>query len=139
VEDKAYYILEFSNLGGLVMPLLLGIEFSDGERLRLDLPAEIWRRNPHRVSKLLVFDQGKEISQIILDPEWETADADIENNYYPRRIVPSRLEAYKSERDFSFSRRDIMQDIKTERTELDAADVTEEPGLQEDGSDALSD
>lgn len=139
LEDKAYYILEFSNLGGLVMPLLLGIEFSDGERLRLDLPAEIWRRNPHRVSKLLVFDQGKEISQIILDPEWETADADIENNYYPRRIVPSRLEAYKSERDFSFSRRDIMQDIKTERTEPDAADVTEEPGLQEDGSDALSD
>lgn len=138
-EDKAYYILEVSNLGGLVMPIILGVEFTDGMQTRIDLPAEIWRRNPHQISKLLVFDQGKEISQIILDPEWETADADIENNYYPRRIVPSRLEAYKYQRDFSFSRRDIMQDIKTERTEPDATEPAQDAGMRDDGSDAIPD
>ncbi len=30
-----------------------------------------------------------------LDPRWETADVDVGNNYYPRRIIPSRLEVFK--------------------------------------------
>ncbi len=125
-EDREYYVLEFSNVGGLVMPIIIGIEFSDGRKESLYIPAEIWRRNPHRVSKLLTFDKGTEVSQIVLDPAWETADADIENNYYPRRIVPSRIEAFKAERDFSFARRDIMQDIKTELIDPEAAGKQDE-------------
>ncbi len=113
-EDREYYVLEFSNIGGLVMPIILGIEYADGVQERLYIPAEIWRRNPHRVSKLLTYEKGTEITQIIVDPAWETADADLENNYYPRRILPSRIEAFKREREPSFARRDIMQDIKTE-------------------------
>ena len=49
-----------------------------------------------------------------MDPNWETADVDIENNFYPRRIIPSRVEAYKSENSKAKISRDIMQDIKTE-------------------------
>lgn len=113
-EDGEYYVLEFSNVGGLVMPIILGIEYSDGSKERLYIPAEIWRRNPHRVSKLLTYEKGTEIKQIVIDPAWETGDADLENNYYPSRIIPSRIEAFKAERDLSFARRDIMQDIKTE-------------------------
>ena len=96
------------------MPIILGVTFSDGTTERMYIPAEIWRRNPHRVSKLLVFEKGKELSQIIVDPDWETADADIENNYYPRRITPSRVESFKFRAPFSYDRRDIMQEIKTE-------------------------
>lgn len=125
-EDKAYYVLEFSNIGGLVMPIILGIEFADGTTERVYIPAEIWRRNPHNVRKLLVYDKGTEISQIIVDPQWETGDADIENNYYPRRMIPSRIEAFKSERGFSFARRDIMQDIKTELDEDEDEEGSEE-------------
>lgn len=125
-EDKAYYVLEFSNIGGLVMPIILGIEFADGTTERVYIPAEIWRRNPHNVRKLLVYDKGTEISQIIVDPQWETGDADIENNYYPRRMIPSRIEAFKSERGFSFARRDIMQDIKTELEEDNEDEGSEE-------------
>ena len=70
----------------------VSLEFVDGSTERMYIPAEIWRRNPHRVSKLLVFEKGRELKQIIVDPNWETADADLENNYYPRRMTPSRVE-----------------------------------------------
>jgi hypothetical protein len=113
-EDKNYYVLEFSNIGGLVMPIILGLDFNDGTSERLYIPAEIWRRSPHDVRKLLVYDKEKELTQVTVDPNWETADADISNNSFPRKITPSRVEAYKSKRSFSFKRRDIMQDIKTE-------------------------
>ncbi|MEM6535201.1 MAG: M1 family metallopeptidase, partial [Pseudomonadota bacterium] len=123
-EDREYYVLEFSNIGGLVMPIILGVEFADGKKERIYIPAEIWRRNHLQVSKLLTFEKGTEITQIIVDPAWETADADIENNYYPRRIIPSRIEAFKAQRDLSFARRDIMQDIKTELIDPDTLDGT---------------
>ena len=110
-EDAEYYALEFSNVGGLVMPIILGLEFNDGTSEKIYIPAEIWRKNPHRVSKLLVFEKGKELTQIVVDPDWETADADLENNYYHRRNTPSRVEAFKFRNPYSFARRDIMQDI----------------------------
>ena len=124
-EDKNYYVLEFSNIGGLVMPIILGLEYTDGATERLYIPAEIWRRNPNSVRKLIVTDKERELKQVIVDPNWETADADVENNFYPRRMIPSRVEAYKSKRGFSFARRDIMQDIKTELKSKDEEEKTE--------------
>ena len=112
-EDKNYYALEFSNRGGLVMPILLELEFADGRKERMHIPAEIWRRNPHTVRKLLILEKENELASVVVDPDWETADADVENNFYPRRIIPSRLEAFKAKAS-GFSARDIMQDIKTE-------------------------
>jgi len=111
-EDKNYYVLEFSNHGGLVMPIILQLTYADGEQETMRIPAEIWRRNPKTVKKLIVTD--RELSQVIMDPRWETADVDIENNHYPRRIIPSRIEAFKSPEKEELEHRDIMQDIKTE-------------------------
>lgn len=113
-EDKNYYVLEFSNVGGLVMPIILKLDYADGSSETMRIPAEIWRRSPKEVKKLIVTDKGKELTQVEVDPRWETADADIENNLYPRRIVPSRVETYKSEKSKAKVSRDIMQDIKTE-------------------------
>ena len=105
------------------MPIILGLEFTDGTTEKIYIPAEIWRKSPHKVSKLLVFEKGKELSQVIVDPDWETADADLENNYFPRRITPSRVEAFMLRRPPSYDRRDIMQDIKTElKTDEDEED-----------------
>lgn len=126
-EDGEYYALEFSNVGGLVMPIILGLEFADGSTEKMYIPAEIWRRSPHRVSKLLVFEKGKELSQIIVDPDWETADADVENNHYPRRITPSRVESFKLLRPSTIDRRDIMQDIKTELISEDESENKDKP------------
>lgn len=112
-EDKNYYVLEFSNIGGLVMPIILDLEFADKRKERLHIPAEIWRRNPKTVRKLLVLKKGDELTSVTIDPDWETADANIDNNSYPRKIIPSRIEAFKYKKSTGLSRRDIMQDIKT--------------------------
>ncbi|MCG7546809.1 M1 family metallopeptidase [Pseudoalteromonas sp. Of7M-16] len=113
-EDKNYYVLEFSNIGGLVMPILLELTYEDGSKESQYIPAEIWRRTPKHVRKLIVTDKNKVLTQVVVDPGWETADVDVENNHYPRRIIPSRVEAYKKEKSTAKVKRDIMQDIKTE-------------------------
>jgi hypothetical protein len=70
------------------------------------------------VKKLIVTD--RKLKEVIVDPGWETADVDVHNNHYPRKIIPSRIEAYKAKRSTDFVRRDIMQDIKVEVKEAKA-------------------
>ena len=64
------------------------------------------------MKKLIGTD--RELSQVVIDPRWETADVDVENNHYPRRIIPSRIEAYKTPEGEDPEDRDIMADMKTE-------------------------
>lgn len=111
-EDQNYYVLDFSNVGGLVMPILLQMTYADGSTEDYRIPAEIWRRNAQQVSKLIVTE--KEVVSFAVDPNWETADVAIDNNYYPRQIIPSRIEAFKAERGKDHVSRDLMQDAKTE-------------------------
>lgn len=101
------YFLDFSNVGGLVMPIILDIEYTDGSREELRIPAEIWRRNARHVTKLIVRD--KEIAAITVDPHLETADADLTNNHWPRKPVTSRIELFKQKQ-----RRDMMREFETE-------------------------
>lgn len=128
-EDSNYYVLSFSNIGGLVMPIILDLRFTDGTSERMMIPAEIWRRNARNVSKLLVFPKGKELAEVVLDPDWETADADINNNHYPRRIIDSRVEAFKSPEPSSRTGRDLMAEVLVQekdesesKTEADTAE-----------------
>ena len=111
-EERNYYLVEFANKGGLVMPIILDVEYADGATERIRYPAEIWRKSPKMVKKLLVTE--REIVSLTIDPSMETADADLENNFYPRRLVPSRIESFKSSSSSRRVSRDIMQDIKTE-------------------------
>lgn len=113
-EDKNYYVLNFSNIGGLVMPIILQLTFEDGDTESRYIPAEIWRKSPKEVSKLIITDKGKDLVSVTVDPHWETADVDVDNNHYPRKIIPSRIEAYKSKARKGWERKDIMHDIKTE-------------------------
>ena len=113
-EDKNYYVLEFSNKGGLVMPILLQLTYKDGSVEEQYIPAEIWRRSPKQVRKLIISDKEKELANVVVDAGWETADVDVENNHYPRQIIPSRVEAHKTKKREGKVYRDIMQDIKTE-------------------------
>ena len=111
-EERNYYLVEFANKGGLVMPIILDVEYADGATEQIRYPAEIWRKSPKMVKKLLVTE--REIVSLTIDSGMETADADIENNFYPRRLVPSRIESFKSSSSSRRVSRDIMQDIKTE-------------------------
>jgi len=123
-EDRNYYVLEFSNLGGLVMPIILKLTYADDSTEMLRIPAEIWRRTPKQVSKLIVTD--KALEQVVVDPLLETADVDVENNHYPRRIVQSRLEAFKEEEGDDFEDRDIMHDIKAELKPIESSEEDED-------------
>ena len=129
-EDQHYYVLEFANHGGLVMPIILQLTYADGKQETINIPAEIWRRNAKTVKKLIVTD--REITQVVLDPRWETADVDIENNHYPRRIIPSRIEAFKTPESEKPENRDIMQDIKTELESNDDKDGDNKDGKKKD-------
>ena len=92
---KNYYQLDLSNHGGLVMPLIIKFEFEDGTSETQRIPAEIWRMDDKKISKVFAF--AKPVKQVILDPQEETADVNTENNYYPRRPIPSRFEVFKQE------------------------------------------
>ena len=128
-EDKNYYVMDFSNHGGLVMPIILEMTFTDGSTDMMRIPAEIWRRTPKAVSKLIITD--KELASVTVDPRWETADVDTQNNHYPRQIIKSRIESYKSKPRSGKVYRDIMHDSTTElKTEDD--DATEDEGSSDD-------
>jgi hypothetical protein len=88
-----YYQLDFSNKGGLVMPLVLQFTFEDGEQQMIRIPAEIWSRNNLETSKVFRFDSR--VTSISLDPFQETADCNMGNNYWPPRLEENRFELYK--------------------------------------------
>jgi hypothetical protein len=87
------YFIDFENFGGLVMPLVLKVEFADGTTEDVRVAADIWRRNAKTVTKLLV--RNKEIKSITLDPYHEIADADPSNNDWPAKAHMSRVELFK--------------------------------------------
>lgn len=99
-KDKAFiakglhfYQLDFVNKGGLIMPLIIQFNFEDGTKEVKRIPAEIFKLNDQKVSK--VFALNKPVVSVELDPQEETADTDRENNYFPRKAVPSRFELFK--------------------------------------------
>tara|TARA_B100000963_G_C22616743_1_gene667735 strand:- start:323 stop:2662 length:2340 start_codon:yes stop_codon:yes gene_type:complete len=92
-SDKNYYEIQFSNIGGLIMPIILQIEFTDGTNDVIRIPAEIWKKNSERIKK--VFILNKEISNITLDPFLETADVNVNNNYWPPKNEPTRFQLFK--------------------------------------------
>jgi len=88
-----YYEVKFKNIGGLVMPLIVEMEFVDGTKEVNRIPAEIWLKNHDLVSK--VFITNKEVKRITLDPFLETADTDTANNYFPQQQQINRFELFK--------------------------------------------
>jgi hypothetical protein len=101
-----FYVVDLKNIGGLVMPVILQMEYADGTTEELRIPAEIWRLNNSEVSKLIVTK--KEIKSITLDPHLETADVDMENNSFPRRPVKSRFQIFKERQQ----QRSPMQELE---------------------------
>mgnify|MGYP000209292814 CR=1 FL=1 len=104
-DDSHIYMLDFTNLGGLLMPLYVEIEYTDGSKEEKRFPAEIWKLNYNQVTKMIVTD--KEIAAVVLDPKYETADTDMFNNFFPRRILESRFDLVKEK---ARNRRDMLKE-----------------------------
>ena len=88
VKDNFYHF-SFRNIGGLVMPVVLKLDYEDGSSETVRIPAELWRRNHRAVTWQHVTPKTLRSAEV--DPLWEIADADRSNNNYPRRIEPATL------------------------------------------------
>jgi len=91
--DKNFYQMKFKNEGGLVMPIIVEFTFEDGSKTTEKIPAEIWRYNENEITKVFAFD--KQVSNIVLDPNLETADTDTEDNTFPRQKSSSKFDEFK--------------------------------------------
>jgi hypothetical protein len=94
-SKKNFYELDFSNIGGLVMPIIIEWTFIDGSKEIDRIPAYIWRKDENKVTK--VFAKDKEVRSVQIDPYRETADIDESNNSWPRQSQPTRFELFKNQ------------------------------------------
>jgi aminopeptidase N len=93
-SNQNYYEITIENNGGLVMPIIIQMEYADGTSEIKRFPAEIWKMNTSKITKIIPTD--KEVVQFTLDPYQETADTDISNNHFPPKPeAPSRFEVFK--------------------------------------------
>jgi hypothetical protein len=102
-----YYEVALSNVSGMVMPVILKFEYSDGSEEVKRIPAEIWRKYNDHVEK--IFVTKKEIRNITLDPFLETADVDTRNNTW---TVQEKPDYFKVKKHKSPSGKNLMQQVK---------------------------
>jgi Peptidase family M1 domain len=96
LKNKWVYQLSFTNKGGLVMPLIIEWTYADSTKEVEKIAAEIWRKNEKQITKS--FIKSKEVVSIVQDPMRETADIDENNNVWPVKEEPTRLQLFKSTR-----------------------------------------
>jgi len=82
LQDKNVYEVTLSNKGGLVLPVIIEWTYKDGTKEIERIPAEIWRINETKVTK--VFVKEKEVTNIVLDPLKETTDINQQDNVFPK-------------------------------------------------------
>jgi hypothetical protein len=93
LQDKNIYEVTLSNKGGLPMPVILEWTYKDGSKEIERIPAEIWRINETKVTK--VFVKQKEVVNLVLDPQAEVADINIEDNVFPKVQKESKVDELK--------------------------------------------
>jgi hypothetical protein len=93
LQDKNIYEVTLSNKGGLPMPVILEWTYKDGSKEIERIPAEIWRVNETKVTK--VFVKQKEVVNLVLDPQAEVADINIEDNVFPKVQKESKVDELK--------------------------------------------
>ena len=71
------------------------MEFEDGSKEMMRIPAEIWRKNNDKASKMIVT--SKKVKQFSIDPLQETADINMNNNYFPAKIIESQFQLFKDQ------------------------------------------
>jgi hypothetical protein len=94
LENKNLYEVTLSNKGGLVMPVIIEWTYADGTKEIEKIPAEIWRTNERKVNK--VFIKDKEVVNVVLDPNRELTDVNLQDNVFPKPSgTPSKFDSFK--------------------------------------------
>jgi hypothetical protein len=79
------------------MPVTVEWVFTDGSTEIDTLPAEVWRRNEYEITH--TFIKEKEVSKVNLDPNFEFADTNMNNNSFPKEDTPSEFDAFKNKKN----------------------------------------
>ncbi|MBS1505153.1 MAG: M1 family metallopeptidase [Bacteroidetes bacterium] len=93
LEGKNMYELTLKNKGGLVSPIIIEWTFADGTKEVEKIPAEIWRVNENEVKK--VFLKEKEVTNVVIDPNNDTADTNQADNVFPKKPVENKFDQLK--------------------------------------------
>ncbi|OGX83612.1 M1 family metallopeptidase [Hymenobacter glacialis] len=94
-QPQHFYELSLRNVGGLVMPVIVQLTYADNSQEVRTIPAEIWRKNNERVTKVMVTE--KPVISFVLDPFQQTADTDLSNNAFPRQPAASRFDLFQQQ------------------------------------------
>jgi soluble cytochrome b562 len=94
-NTQNFYELSLRNAGGLVMPVVLQMTYADNTQEIQTIPAEIWRKNNEKVTKIIVTK--KPVISFVIDPFQQTADTDLSNNAFPRQPAASRFELFQQQ------------------------------------------
>ena len=94
-NTQNFYELSLRNAGGLVMPVVLQMTYADNSQEIQTIPAEIWRKNNEKVTKIIVTK--KPVISFVIDPFQQTADTDLSNNAFPRQPAASRFELFQQQ------------------------------------------
>lgn len=117
---KNFYVVNFKNKGGLPMPVIVKLTFEDGTDQVLRFPAEIWRLNDVQAKKIIPTD--KKVTKWTLDPFYEIADIDTDDNAYPREAAqPTRVQLFKMNRQGPLNPMQEAQKSKTNGAALGGA------------------
>ncbi len=114
-----FYNVTFKNLGGLVMPIIVRLHYTDGSNELVEIPAQIWRGDSRSVDKMFMSD--KELLRIELDPKRQTADTERSNNHWPPKLEPSRFKLFKDDKP-----KNEMQKAKPAKSEATKKEATTE-------------
>ena len=90
-----FYTLSLKNKGGIPMPVIVRMEFEDGTDSIARFPAEIWRFNDVSIRKVVATT--KKVKQWTLDPYYEIADINTEDNSFPPVAQPTRFQLFKQQ------------------------------------------
>ncbi len=92
-NPKYFYQVTFNKPGGLVMPIIVEYTYADGTSEKITYPVQVWRKNDAQVSKAIA--SNKEIVKIVLDPDLETADVNLDNNSWPQQPKENKFQQFK--------------------------------------------
>lgn len=92
--DKYVYEIKFLNKGGLVSPIIIQFNYSDGSSEIERIGAYVWRKNEKEVTK--TFLKSKKVASVLIDPYRETADINERNNAWNIKAEPGKFEVFKT-------------------------------------------
>ncbi|MCF4102409.1 M1 family metallopeptidase [Gillisia sp. M10.2A] len=93
-SPKYFYQITFEKPGGLVMPLIVEYTYADGTTENVTYPVQVWRKNDSEVSKAVA--SNKEITKVVVDPNLETADVNLDNNSWPQEVKEDKFQQFKA-------------------------------------------